>query len=105
MPLAKILVVHQEHPNLGKIVLAGAQVRLGDAVIREHALDVEIADREIGGAADRGSGIAARRPIGDAVDLKIPDVVGEAEDDGVAARDLPAGGERGHLAGEMRGEG
>jgi hypothetical protein len=54
--------------------------------VGEHALDVELADREVGRAADRGAREAAR-------DVQVADVVGESQDDAVAARDLPAGGE------------
>ncbi len=104
MPWAEVLVVDQEHPDLGEVVLAGPQVLLGDPVVREHALDVEVVDREVGRAADRRARVAARRLVGDAVHLEVADVVGEAEHDAVAARDLPAGGERRHLAREVLGE-
>jgi hypothetical protein len=70
----------------------------------QHALDVEIVDREVGRAADRGSGVAAHRLLGDAIDLQISEVVGEAEHNAVAPRDPPVGRERRHLAREMLGE-
>ena len=67
--------------------------------------DIEVVDREVGRAPDRRAGVAARCLVRDAVDLEVADVVGEALNHTVAARDLPTGGERRHLAGAMLGQG
>jgi hypothetical protein len=102
--LGKVLVVDQEHADLGEVVPAGPQVLLGDPVFREDALDVEVVDREVSRAADRRARVAASRSIRDAIHNEIAHVVGEAEHHAVAARDLPAGGERRHLARKVLGQ-
>jgi alcohol dehydrogenase class IV len=76
-----------------------------DADVGEHALDVEVVDREVSRAADRDARVAARRRVGDAIDLEAADVIREALHHAVAADDHPTGRERRHLAHQMLGQG
>jgi hypothetical protein len=56
--------------------------------VREHALDVEIVDRKVSRAADPCYADAICRLEGDAIDLDVADVVGEAEHHAIPAGDL-----------------